>query len=294
MAMTKTDIPLADATTAGGKEDPSPVPGVGVDKCADADTEEAVAAAPVGVTFEVEGDEEEGDDKLGNEDTNPRQFVTWESRGASYQFANNPMRTCVWIILVLRAVHMGLVFGTTFINPGFLTGESEMYDLLTDEFHLLHYSDSVLSYIASSFMYTGTFNPDWNPGFSSKKANTFITGSQGFRDAMSFLVAFVADFLIGDYWTILILLIVLFLPGTLIFTLCAWPYLLGDAFPIKLYRVGFQILFGVGASGIDTIADIFGAKQFHPIIHTRLLDSYLYGRRSWLALEGQLQCSCMQ
>ena len=123
MSMSKTDIPLADAdaTATGGKEDPSPVPG------ADADTEEAVTAAPVFVTFEVEGDkEEEGDDKLGNEDTNPRGFVAWESRDTSYQFPNNPMRACVWILLVLRAVQMGLVFGMNFINPGFLTRESEM------------------------------------------------------------------------------------------------------------------------------------------------------------------------
>ena len=126
MSMTKTDIPLADATATGGKEDPSPITGVGVDEYADADTEEAVAAAPDGVKFEVEGDEE-GDDKLGNEDTNPRGYVTWESRGASYQFANNPMRTCVWILLVLRAVQMGINFGTNFIESGFLTGESEMY-----------------------------------------------------------------------------------------------------------------------------------------------------------------------
>ncbi len=125
--MSKTDIPLADATATGGKEDPSPVPGVGVDKCADADTEEAVAAAPVGVTFEVEGDKEEGDNKLGNEDANPRGYVTWESRGASYQFANNPMRHCVWILLVLRAVQMGINFGTNFIESGFLTGELYKY-----------------------------------------------------------------------------------------------------------------------------------------------------------------------
>ena len=119
MSMTKTDIPLADAdaTATGDKEDPSPIPG------ADADTEEAVTAAPVGVTFEVEGGEEEGEDKFGNEDTNPRGFVTWESRGASYQFANNPMRTCVWILLVLKAVQKGIELGIQFINPGFLTGK---------------------------------------------------------------------------------------------------------------------------------------------------------------------------
>ena len=57
MSMSKIDIPLADATaTATGgndNEDPSPVRCVGVDEYADADTEEAVAAAPDGVTFEV-------------------------------------------------------------------------------------------------------------------------------------------------------------------------------------------------------------------------------------------------
>ena len=119
------DIDIADATATGGEEDPSPV--------LDADAEAAAAAAATksSVTFKAEeGDEEEGDDKLGNEDTNPREFIPWESRGASYQFANNPMRHGVWILLVLRAVHMGLVFGTNIINPGFLTGESEMYDLL--------------------------------------------------------------------------------------------------------------------------------------------------------------------
>ena len=124
MSMSKTDIPLADAdaTSTRGKEDPSPIPG------ADADTEEAVTAAPVGVTFEVEGDkEEEGEDKLGNEDKNPREYVTWESRDASYQFPNNPMRHCVWILLVLRAVQMGINFGTNFIESGFLTGELYKY-----------------------------------------------------------------------------------------------------------------------------------------------------------------------
>ena len=120
MSMSKTDIPLANATEGGGKEDDPPSV---LDECG-ADAEEAVVAAPDGVTFEVEGGEE-GDNNKGNDDTNtnPRQFVSWESRGASYQFAKNPIRTCVWIILVLRAVHFGLVVGTNLINPGFLTGK---------------------------------------------------------------------------------------------------------------------------------------------------------------------------
>lgn len=237
MSLSTTDIPLADATATatGGEEDPSPV--LDVDECADADAEEAV------VTLEVGGAEEAVVNTLGHDDddTNPRQFVTWESRGTSYQFSNNPMRNCVWIILVLRAVQQGLTFGMLFINPGFLTG---------------------------------AYNSSWSPGFSSSKANTFITGTQGLNSTLPFLIALVADFLIGDYWVILLLLIVFFLPGILLITLSAWPYQLGDTFPMHLYRVGFQILFTIGNGGIDTIVDIFGGKQFHPILHTHLLDSY--------------------
>ncbi len=126
MSLSTTDVPLADATataTGAGEEDLSPVLD-NVEECG-ADAEEAVAAAASGVTFEVEEGGGEGDNNnSGNDDANPRQFVSWESRGTSYQFAKNPIRACVWIILVLRAVHFGLVVGTNLINPGFLTGKT--------------------------------------------------------------------------------------------------------------------------------------------------------------------------
>ena len=242
MSLSTKDVPLADATTTGGEEDPPPV--LDVEEGADADAEAAAAAATKSsVTFEVEeGDEEEGGDKkMGNDDANPKNFVTWESRGASYVISNNPMRHCVWILLVLRAVQMGINFGNLFINPGFLTG---------------------------------IYNPEWSPGFSSTKANAFIASTQGLNNSLPFIIALVADFFLGDYWVILLLLIVFFLPGSLIVTLCAWPYQLGDTFPMKLYRIGFQILLTIGNGGIDAIVDIFGAKQFHPVLHKDQLDAY--------------------
>ena len=72
----------------------------------------------------------------------------------------------------------------------------------------------------------------------------------------------------------MILVIVFLLPGILIITLCAWPYQLGDTFPLHLYRIGFQILVLIGDGGLDVIIDIFGAKQYHPIVHARQLDTY--------------------
>ena len=71
MSLSTKDVPLADATTTGGEEDPSPV--LDVEEVADADAEAAAAATKSSVTFEVEeGDEEEGGDKkMGNDDANP-------------------------------------------------------------------------------------------------------------------------------------------------------------------------------------------------------------------------------
>lgn len=252
MSSSTTDVPLADAT--GGEETSS----VNLDDCAADDVEDAFT------------EEAEGDNMLSN-DSNPSEFVTWESRGTSYQFANNPMRNCVWIMLVLRAVQMGLNFGLLFINPGFLTG---MYGFFTVEFLLRLILYIYITYYLLSFRCAGAYNQSWSPGFSSSKANTFITGTQALNNTLPFLIALVADFLIGDYWMIMVLLIVFFIPGSLIITLCAWPFQLGDTFPINLYRIGFQILYTIGNGGIDTIVDIFGAKQFHPIIHVHVLDSY--------------------
>ena len=117
-------------------------------------------------------------------------------------------------------------------------------------------------------------NPEWNPGFSSSKTNAFISGTQALTSSLPFIVALVADFLTGDYWMILILIVVFFLPGTLLVTLCAWPYLIGDEFPVELYRIGFQILLSTGNGGLDVIADVFGAKQFHPVHHKSQLNIY--------------------
>lgn len=103
---------------------------------------------------------------------------------------------------------------------------------------------------------------------------------------MPFVVAVFADFVTGDYWIILLLLFGFFIPGVLIVFLCAWPYLLGDTFNVQLLRVGMQVLYPIGSGGIDTICDIFGAKQFHPIQHSDRLGSYFIWATVMLAVGG--------
>ena len=80
------------------------------------------------------------------------------------------------------------------------------------------------------------------------------------NNTLPFVIALFADMGLGDYWAILIILLVFFLPGILIIFLCAWPHLLGDTFNVPLLRIGMQLLYTIGSGGVDTICDIFGAK----------------------------------
>ncbi|KAL3771993.1 hypothetical protein ACHAW5_002223 [Stephanodiscus triporus] len=168
--------------------------------------------------------------------------LIWKSRTQiSYQFHENPMVHCVWILLILRAIERSIFMGILYINPGFLTGY---------------------------------YNPIWNPGFSSSKANVFISSTQALQSSLPFIIAAFADMCAGDFWTLAILLCVFFIPGVLLIFFSAVPFLLGETFPLEILRAGMQIFYTVGSGGVDAICDIFGAKQFHPVRHAHLIEPY--------------------
>jgi len=75
---------------------------------------------------EEEGGVEIGDDNEEEETSmiiNQTSSLEWKNRGITYHFCDNPMRDCVWILLLLRAVERGIYYGFVFINLGFLTGK---------------------------------------------------------------------------------------------------------------------------------------------------------------------------
>jgi hypothetical protein len=110
----------------------------------------------------------------------------------------------------------------------------------------------------------GYYNPNWNPGFSSSKAYTFISGMQALQGTLPFIIAAFADICAGDFWTLAILLCVFFVPGVLLIFLTSVPFLLGETFPLDIFRVGMQILYTVGSGGVDTICGIFWGKAIPP------------------------------
>lgn len=114
----------------------------------------------------------------------------------------------------------------------------------------------------------------WSPGFSNNKAAQFAATTAALVNTVPFIVGVGADCLLGDYWTLLIVLFAFFIPGSLLIFLSSWPYLLGDTFPFQVFKSGMLYLYPIGGGGIDTIVDIFAAKQFHPILQDDQIEKF--------------------
>jgi len=74
--------------------------------------------------------------------------------------------------------------------------------------------------------------------------------SAHFVASTKFHSAIILDTFIGNYWTIVIFLIFIYLPGLLLIALVAKPYLLGDTFPTKALYAAYFFFFPGGAGAI--------------------------------------------
>ena len=56
--------------------------------------------------------------------------------------------------------------------------------------------------------------------------------------------------------------------------LAAWPELLGPDFNKEIMRVGMLILYPIGNGGMNTLNDMFSAKQYHPVSQKAEVEKY--------------------
>jgi hypothetical protein len=91
---------------------------------------------------------------------------------------------------------------------------------------------------------------------------------------MPFVGAFLADSLLGDYWSIIFGAVVFYLPGLLLITLSTVPHLLGETFNKSALSLGLLVLWPTGTGIVKSIVNVFGAKQFHPLLQSSLIESY--------------------
>jgi proton-dependent oligopeptide transporter, POT family len=102
---------------------------------------------------------------------------------------------------------------------------------------------------------TGAYNEDWNAGFASVKAASFVSVSTMVAYSTPFVGAVLADSLLGDYKSVLLGLLVFYIPGVLIIMLTTIPHLLGDEFNDKLLALAVLCMWPMGTGIVKSIVN---------------------------------------
>lgn len=130
-----------------------------------------------------------------------------------------------------------------------------------------------IQYTQTSFL-TGAYNHNWNAGMTAVGASSYVSISTAVAYTMPFVGAYLADALMGDYASILFGAVALYLPGIILIMLSTVPYLLGDTFNQPVMAFGLLFLWPTGTGVVKSIVNVFGAKQFHPLLQSSLIESY--------------------
>lgn len=91
---------------------------------------------------------------------------------------------------------------------------------------------------------------------------------------MPFAGAFLADSILGDYWTILFGAFIFYIPGLVLIFLSTIPHVLGETFNRAALAVGLLFLWPTGTGIVKSVVNVFGAKQFHPLLQSSLIEAY--------------------
>ncbi|CAJ1930295.1 unnamed protein product [Cylindrotheca closterium] len=130
-----------------------------------------------------------------------------------------------------------------------------------------------VNYTQTSFL-TGVYNDSWNAGMQSIAASSYVSVSTAVAYTMPFAGAFLADSVLGDYWTILFGAFLFYIPGLVLIFLSSIPHFLGETFNTTALAVGLLVLWPTGTGIVKSVVNVFGAKQFHPLLQSSLIEAY--------------------
>jgi POT family proton-dependent oligopeptide transporter len=86
-----------------------------------------------------------------------------------------------------------------------------------------------------------------------------------------------SDGLLGDSWVILIGAGLFYLPGLLLLALATVPFLLGAKINHCVLSGALLALCPIGIRLVRPIMSVLGAKQFHPVLQSSVLETfYIY------------------
>lgn len=129
-------------------------------------------------------------------------------------------------------------------------------------------------YYTQTLYLTGVYNEDWNAGFTSVQAASYVSLSTMVAYTTPFIGALLSDTYLGDYNSIVFGALFLYLPGLLLVALTSVPHLLGEEFNTTVYSIAVLFLWPMGTGIVKSVVNVFGAKQLHPLLQSSFIESY--------------------
>jgi proton-dependent oligopeptide transporter, POT family len=130
-----------------------------------------------------------------------------------------------------------------------------------------------LEYTQTSYL-TGVYDENWNAGMDAVGASTYVSESVAVAYTMPFVGAYLGDALLGDYYSIIFGALVFYLPGLFLIASTTIPGFLGRVFNKTALSFGLLFLWPIGTGIVKSIVNVFGAKQFHPLLQSSQIEAY--------------------
>lgn len=164
-----------------------------------------------------------------------------DERGDEYHFALNPMYYSVLFILFVEMLERFAFYGINYTTTAYLTGE---------------------------------YNDTWNADMTSIAASSYVSISVAVAYTTPFFGAMLADAILGEYLAIVLGALLCYIPGLVLIFLSSIPQFLGHEFNRSAIRWGLLVLWPIGTGTVKACVNVFGAKQFHPILQSSAIETY--------------------
>lgn len=184
--------------------------------------QECLAPAYLGknADFHDSNDDDETRKQLQQQSERPLRHVDY--RGNEYFYSLKPMQYSVVFILLVELFERFAFYGIYYTQTLFLTG---------------------------------AYNANWNAGFASVDASSFVSASTMIAYTTPFVGAYFSDNLFGDYPSLLVGLLFFYIPGVALIVSTTVPKLLGEDFNTTLLTVGFLVLWPLGTGIVKSIVN---------------------------------------
>jgi len=164
-----------------------------------------------------------------------------DEAGHEYHYYLNPMKKAVFFILLVEMLERFSFYGINYTTTAYLTGE---------------------------------YNDEWNADMPSILASSYVSISTAVAYTTPFIGALLADNLLGEYLTMILATLLCYIPGLSLIALTTIPEFLGSEFSLTAMKWGLLVLWPIGTGAVKACVNVFGAKQFHPILQSSLIESY--------------------